>query len=109
MSAAIDEVPSPADGESTVRGRIRPGVCAAALVLAAVVVAAIRPALLAGGDPNAVNVLATLRPPSGAHWFGTDQLGRDEYTRVVYGARLSLLIGTGATGLATLAATALGL
>jgi peptide/nickel transport system permease protein len=86
-----------------------PGTALAAGVLAFVVLAALRPSALASGDPDAVNVLQAFRSPSAAHWFGTDQLGRDEYARVVYGARLSLSVGVGATASATVAATLLGL
>jgi peptide/nickel transport system permease protein len=45
------------------------------------------------GNPTRMEVSARLAPPSRAHWFGTDDVGRDVYSRVVYGARLSLLIG----------------
>lgn len=89
--------------------RPRPSTALAAAVLGLAVLAALRPSLLASGDPAAVDVLAAFRGPGSAHWFGTDQLGRDEYTRVVYGARLSLAVGLGATALATTAATLLGL
>jgi peptide/nickel transport system permease protein len=44
-------------------------------------------------DPNAVNVAGRLLPPSAAHWFGSDALGRDAFTRVIYGARVSLFVG----------------
>ena len=44
-------------------------------------------------DPIKLNLAAGLQPPSLAHWFGTDQLGRDVLTRVVYGARIDLQIG----------------
>ncbi|WP_199086603.1 ABC transporter permease [Bosea sp. ASV33] len=47
--------------------------------------------------PDAVDTDAILLPPGPAHWFGTDQLGRDVFTRVVYGASQSLGIGIGAT------------
>ncbi|WP_034261054.1 ABC transporter permease [Actinospica robiniae] len=90
-------------------GRPRGSTVIAAVGLALVVLAALRPSVLASGDPDAVNVLQAFRGPGFAHWFGTDQLGRDEYTRVVYGARLSLTVGLGATVLATAAATLLGL
>jgi len=46
--------------------------------------------------------------PSGAHWFGTDQSGRDIFSRLVYGTRWSLAIGLGATGLALVAGTLIG-
>ncbi|HEY3210797.1 MAG TPA: oligopeptide ABC transporter permease [Actinomycetota bacterium] len=39
------------------------------------------------------NLLHRVKPPSSNHWFGTDQLGRDEFTRVLYGGRISLLVG----------------
>jgi peptide/nickel transport system permease protein len=82
-----------------VRG-IRPGVALAGLLVAFFVVAMIAPSLLAGGDPNAVNLHAVLLSPSWEHIMGTDQSGRDLYTRIIYGARESLLIGLGATGVA---------
>ncbi len=45
---------------------------------------------LAHGDPSAQDLTKRLRPPSAAFWFGTDELGRDIYTRVLYGARITL-------------------
>ena len=41
---------------------------------------------------SATHPFAVLRPPSAQHWFGTDQVGRDVYSRVMYGARISPLI-----------------
>ncbi len=52
---------------------------------------------------------ARLMPPSGDHWFGTDDLGRDVFTRVAYGARISLLIGLFAISGALIFGTFLGL
>ena len=49
--------------------------------------------LISPHDPNFVDVANRLRPPSPAHWFGTDQLGRDVATRVIFGARISLSVG----------------
>ena len=48
-------------------------------------------------DPIATDAAATLAPPSGAHWFGTDHLGRDIYSRIVHGARVSLAVGVAST------------
>jgi peptide/nickel transport system permease protein len=90
-----------------VRG-IRPGVALAGLLVAFFVVAMIVPSLLANGDPNQVNLNAVLESPSPAHIMGTDQSGRDLYTRIIYGARESLLIGLGATGVAMGLAIILG-
>lgn len=44
-------------------------------------------------DPKAVNVAGRLLPPSAVHWFGSDALGRDAFTRVIFGARISLFVG----------------
>jgi peptide/nickel transport system permease protein len=60
-------------------------------------------------DPYADNLLATLDPPSFAHWFGTDQLGRDVFSRVIVGARDILTVAPLATILGTILGTALGL
>lgn len=57
-----------------------------------------------GVDPNATELLATFEGPSAEHWLGTDQLGRDQLSRLLYGARISLSIGV----LGTLVAITLG-
>ncbi|MFE7740944.1 ABC transporter permease [Nocardia sp. NPDC057455] len=82
-------------------------IAAAVLVLA--VLAALAPALVASGDPLQTDLIAAHRPPSLSHPFGTDQLGRDVFTRVVHGARLSLFIGVSATALAVLLGVSAGL
>jgi peptide/nickel transport system permease protein len=64
---------------------------------------------LAPFDPYADNLLATLSPPSPSHWFGTDQLGRDVFSRVIVGARDILVVAPLATALGTILGTALGL
>jgi peptide/nickel transport system permease protein len=66
------------------------GLALAVAVLGLVLLWAALPGLFAGGDPTAVKPADKLLPPSAEHWFGTDQLGRDLYTRIVYGARVSL-------------------
>lgn len=48
--------------------------------------------LLVPQDPNAQDLLMRLKPPSAAHWFGTDALGRDVFSRILYGARVSLVV-----------------
>lgn len=71
-------------------------------------IAIIAPTLLATRDPYAMDLAATLQPPSAQAWFGTDEAGRDLYSRVVHGARDSLLIGAGATVLSLTLALLLG-
>ncbi|TXG96686.1 MAG: ABC transporter permease [Nevskiaceae bacterium] len=60
-------------------------------------------------DPYADDLLNALMPPSGEHWFGTDQLGRDVFSRVIVGARDILTIAPLATIISTMLGTALGL
>ena len=63
---------------------------------------------LAPFDPNAIDVRAILLPPSNTHWMGTDGLGRDVFSRMLYGARISLLVGIVAVGIATAIGIVLG-
>ena len=49
---------------------------------------------IAPQDPAAINLPARLETPSHAHWFGTDELGRDIFSRIIYGARISMLVGS---------------
>ncbi|WP_046772703.1 ABC transporter permease [Jiangella alkaliphila] len=64
--------------------------------------------LLMPYSPRAIDGAAALQAPSGEHWFGTDQLGRDVLSRVVYGARLSLLVAVCSGGAALLGGGLLG-
>jgi peptide/nickel transport system permease protein len=75
----------------------RAGAALSLSALAAVVFCALAPGLVATHAPTITDLTLIGAPPSGAHWFGTDQLGRDIFSRVVYGARLSLLIGVVST------------
>lgn len=61
------------------------------IVVALLVVAAFAP-LIAPHDPLAQTLANRLKPPSGANWFGTDSLGRDIFSRIVYGTRVTLVI-----------------
>jgi ABC-type dipeptide/oligopeptide/nickel transport system permease subunit len=81
----------------------------AALVVAtlATIVLLIFPGLIAHVSPIATSD-AILKPPSSAHWFGTDQLGRDVFSRTIYGARPVLVASLLGVVLATLAGVALG-
>jgi peptide/nickel transport system permease protein len=63
------------------------------LLVVAWIVLAIAAPVLAPDAPDVVNIAHRLQPPSWANWFGTDALGRDIFSRVLYGARISLLAG----------------
>ena len=60
-------------------------------------------------QPTAINAWKVLQPPSWHHWFGTDELGRDVLTRVLWGARISLKVGFVAVGIAAVLGTVVGL
>ena len=60
-------------------------------------------------SPLTTNPALSLAPPSGAHWFGSDFMGRDVFSRIVYGARISLAVGLGSTGLGCLLGVIMGL
>ena len=60
-------------------------------------------------DPTAIAPAKRMRPPSELYWFGTDALGRDVYSRVLYGTRVSLTVGLSVAWLATLVGLAIGL
>lgn len=63
---------------------------------------------LAPTNPSAIDLMHRLAPPSRAHWFGTDQLGRDIFSRVIYGARLSLTVAVSVVGLSLSTGIVLG-
>jgi peptide/nickel transport system permease protein len=87
----------------------RPTFIVGATILLFWVVCAVFGHAIAPHDPLAQELLATNKAPSGAHWFGTDQLGRDVFSRVLVGARSILVIAFFATVIGTVVGTALGL
>ncbi len=87
----------------------RPGVWGAAVFLTLLIAAALFPGLLVSGDPNGTDMLAALQGPAADHPLGTDANGRDLLTRIVHGARPSLLAGLGVTALSIAAGTVVGL
>ncbi|WP_235492217.1 ABC transporter permease [Leifsonia sp. Root112D2] len=78
------------------------------LIIAWLLLCAVVPGLVASGDPLAIHPREAFEAPSFAHWFGTDESGRDLYTRVVHGAGPSLVIGVSATAIGMVLATVLG-
>lgn len=81
----------------------------AGLVIASLVVAsALLASVLAPAPPDSMQLLDRLQPPSAPHPFGTDAFGRDVLSRVLYGGRISLVIGILAVGIAALVGSTLG-
>lgn len=60
-------------------------------------------------DPDLIDAFNVLLPPSGSHWFGTDELGRDVFSRILFGARISLKVGFVSVGIAVAIGTVVGL
>ena len=79
------------------------------IVLALMVLVALLAPWLGTVDPQALSPAQRLKPPSSEHWFGTDMLGRDVYSRVVYGARISLTVGIAVAALSVAIGLAIGL
>ena len=79
-----------------------------AIVLCWLIIAIFAP-FLAPHDPIKVNVTDSLIPPGGAHWLGTDDLGRDVLSRVMWGSRVSLSVGVISVSIGLLVGTSLGL
>jgi len=87
----------------------RPAVSVACMVLGVIALFAVLAPLMFTSDPSALEIAKRGRLPSAQHWFGTDMLGRDIYSRVVFGARVSLIVGFSVAALASIAGLAIGL
>ena len=109
---AIDALPK---SESPTWRRFResfrrhPTAIAGGVVLLLMILIAIFAPWLGSVDPQAVTPIRRLKPPSAEFWFGSDMLGRDVYSRVLYGARVSLTVGIAVALLSTLVGLAIGL
>lgn len=80
-------------------GRRKPLSAAAGVVVVVACLLALLAPWIAPYGPDDVDLLARLNGPSSAHWLGTDEFGRDVWSRVMYGGRTSLAVGIGATAL----------
>ncbi|CUX68754.1 putative peptide transporter permease subunit: membrane component of ABC superfamily [Agrobacterium sp. NCPPB 925] len=87
----------------------RPGLTLSSLFLLFVATATLWPQFVTAANPLLADPLQAQLPPSAEYWFGTDHLGRDVFSRVIYGARYSILIGVSAIAIAALAGSFLGL
>jgi len=108
------DVPSPPSPASAARRTLATAlrrqplaVFGLALLVLFVTLALLAP-LLAPDNPAALDLLHRLAPPSHAHWLGTDELGRDILSRVIYGARLSLTVAVSVVALSLCAGLVLG-
>jgi peptide/nickel transport system permease protein len=110
MTEGAETVESEPGWRDTLRRLLRSAtfVVGAGIVLFWIGCAIFGPSLVPN-DPFADDLLNSLLPPSSEHWFGTDQLGRDVFSRVIVGARDILTVAPIATVLSTLIGTALGL
>jgi len=107
----------PADPEAPPRRRRRRlarfmrnrAAVAGAIIVLIVIVAAILAPWLSPYDPVQASFMTVRQAPSAAHWFGTDELGRDVLTRLLWGARASLLAGVVSVGIAVAIGVPLGL
>ncbi len=96
------------DEHRTGRGRpLNKMALSGALVVAAMFLLALCAPLLPG-DPGAVDISRQLQPPGSDAWLGTDDLGRDVFLRIAYGARISLLVGFVAVGIASVIGVLIG-
>jgi len=97
------------------RGRVamfvyrHPTISMGAALLAAILFIAVAAPLLGTVDPTAIAPAKRTRPPSELYWFGTDMLGRDIYSRVMYGSRVSLIVGFAVAFVASVVGTLIGL
>ena len=112
MAAVVLNVPKPASPTwQRFRDAFRrhPTAIAGAIVLLLMVVLAIAAPWLGTVDPLAVSPIRRLHPPGEHFWFGTDMLGRDVYSRVLYGARVSLTVGLAVAIFSTVVGLGIGL
>lgn len=89
--------------------RRHPSILVGGILLAILVIMAIFAPWLGTNDPTAISPIHRTRNPSEQFWFGTDMLGRDVYSRVVYGTRVSLTVGFAVAILATVLGVLIGL
>jgi peptide/nickel transport system permease protein len=109
MAVLATAAPAETRPSRLTRLRREPDLVLGVLLLVFVALVALFPGLFTSASPVAVNVDLALEPPSAAHPFGTDDVGRDILARVVYGARVTLSICAGALMISAFVGGALGL
>jgi peptide/nickel transport system permease protein len=88
---------------------LRPIVLLGLAILAVIVLLSVGAPWIAPYAPNRLSIVNRLLPPSAAHWFGTDEFGRDSFSRAIYAGRLSLLVGACVVAIAGVLGIVLGL
>jgi peptide/nickel transport system permease protein len=111
MAIAIDQAP-PMQRSTRRRQFVialrQPAIAIGAVVMLVFLLAALLAPLIAPYNPLGQNIAAGLNPPSAAHLFGTDKLGRDIFSRILYGARISLFVGVAVVLMSGVIGTLLG-
>ncbi len=108
-AAAAARAPGGAWGRALPRMRRHRGAVVGIAVVAALALVAVSQNIVAPQNPIRIDIVSALRAPDPAHWMGTDQYGRDVYSRVVHGTSISLLVGFISVGIAATTGTAVGL
>jgi peptide/nickel transport system permease protein len=96
MAVALEQAPTvnfPSRRRQIALALRQPAIAVSAVVMVIFLLAALLAPLIAPYDPLAQSIQNGLQPPSAAHLFGTDKLGRDIFSRILYGARISLFVG----------------
>ena len=120
MTGEVTAEPGRLAGERASRWRRAPGTVepflaesrlnvAGVAIVALVLLLAVFGPLIAPQNPDQINLFAVLQPPSVHHWFGTDNLGRDLFSRVLVGTRISVEVGVIILSLSVVFGTALGI
>jgi len=99
----------PPSGSRALRKLLSNPLAVAGLVIfSTILLASIFAPLLTGHDPLKIDLRSMLQPPSAEHWFGTDRTGRDVFARILYGGRISILVGLGSALLAAVIGVGIG-
>lgn len=88
--------------------RAKPLGAVGAVIFVLMILVALTAQWVAPYDPITVDIMARLLPPSWSHWLGTDELGRDILSRIIFGARVSAIVGIGATLMGTTVGALIG-
>jgi peptide/nickel transport system permease protein len=117
--AVIDAVPTDSAAPKPLRkswlakvlrfARRHPNIAIGTLLFASIAACSLLAPLIAPYDPDAINPANRLKPPSADHWFGTDAFGRDVLSRVIWGGRISLVVGMAVAIVAVTLGLAIGL